>query len=384
MGIKQLAKLVSDNCSRALREQPYTAFFGRRIAIDASMSIYQFLVAVRTAEASNLTNEAGDITSHLQGLFYRTIKMLEAGIKPVYVFDGKPPELKSSELQKRREKRAQDQDAATKAKEEGDAETYSKFARRVNTVTPELLETCKRLLRLMGVPVIDAAGEAEAQCAAMARAGLVYATASEDMDALTFGTPVLVRNLFNTLSSMAEKKRQHPYEFFLDATLEELELSMAQFIDLCILCGCDYTSTVPKIGPKSALNLVRKHGDIEGVLAALDRDKYAVPDDFDYEGARGLFKQPEVLPVEGAGDEAEALRAMLRWREPDEDGLVQMLVHENNFNEETVRRHMARLKKANKSGAGSQRRLDSFFKPKTGAGSASGVTKSKAVNRVKR
>ena len=355
MGIKQLAKLISDYAPRAHREQDVKAFFGRRIALDASMSIYQFLVAVRTADSANLTNEAGEVTSHLSGVFYRTIKLLELGIKPVYVFDGKPPEMKASELAKRRARRAEDEAAAAQAKEEGDAERFAKYARRVNKVTDETMQSVKRLLRLMGMPVIEAPAEAEAQCAALATADLVYASASEDMDALTFGTPILIRNLFGSLSSAAEKKARKPSEFYLQLALEDLGVSMPQFIDVCILCGCDYTSTIPKIGPRTALNLVKQHGDIEGVLRHLKSTKHVVPDDFDPAGARHIFQHPQVLP-------AEQVAPLLEWRAPDEEGIVQFLVKENNFNESMVRKAIERMQKASRSGAANQSRLDAFFK----------------------
>lgn len=82
------------------------------------MSLYQFLIAVRS-DGAQLTNAAGETTSHLMGTFYRTIRLVENGIKPVYVFDGKPPELKSGELNKRAEKREEAQKALTKAEEAG-------------------------------------------------------------------------------------------------------------------------------------------------------------------------------------------------------------------------------------------------------------------------
>jgi flap endonuclease-1 len=358
MGIRQLAKLIVDHAPRAYKEQDIRALFGRVIAIDASMCIYQFLVAVRTADAANLTNESGEITSHLSGVFYRTIKLLELGIKPIYVFDGKAPDLKANELAKRRSRREEDEQAAAKAREEGDLELYAKYARRVNKVSAETIDNVKRLLRLMGIPVVEAPSEAEAQCAVLTRAGLAYATASEDMDALTFGTPLLIRNLFAALASGAERKDRKPSEFSLAITLEDLGISMDQFIDICILCGCDYTCTIPKIGPYRALMLVKQHGCIEEVLASLRESNHPIPDDFDYLGARGLFKEPHVK-------DAADIEPLLEWHAPNEEGLVQFLVQENSFNEQLVRKAVERMTKALRSGVANQSRLDNFFKPKT-------------------
>eukprot|EP00967_Tisochrysis_lutea_P008686 scaffold10372_cov32-Tisochrysis_lutea.AAC.3 len=174
-------------------------FAGRKIAVDASMQIYQFLIAVRQAGGEGqLTNEAGEVTSHLTGMLYRTIRMMEAGIKPVFVFDGKAPTMKSGELAKRKERQQAAVVELAKLQEEGGtAEDIEKQQKRIVRASREQSEEVKTLLTLMGVPVLDAPCEAEATCAALAKADLVYATATEDMDALTFATPKLVsRRMF--------------------------------------------------------------------------------------------------------------------------------------------------------------------------------------------
>jgi flap endonuclease-1 len=94
MGIKGLTGLLNEHAPASIKEHEIKTLFGRKVAVDASMSIYQFLIAVRQRDGELLTNEAGETTSHLMGLFYRTIRIVENGIKPAYVFDGKPPELK--------------------------------------------------------------------------------------------------------------------------------------------------------------------------------------------------------------------------------------------------------------------------------------------------
>ncbi|KAL3749870.1 hypothetical protein ACJRO7_010919 [Eucalyptus globulus] len=132
-----------------------------------------------------LTNEAGEVTSHLQGMLYRTIRLLEAGIKPVYVFHGQPPDLKKQELAKRNFSKR--------------ADASEQLAVAI-AVTQQHNEDCKRLLRLIGVPVVEATSEAEAQCAALCKAGKIYAVASEDMDSLTFGAPIFLRHLMDSSS----------------------------------------------------------------------------------------------------------------------------------------------------------------------------------------
>jgi flap endonuclease-1 len=271
MGIHGLMKLLSDECPGAIREQELNNLTGRKIAIDASMAMYQFLVAVRSSDGGQsamLTNEAGEVTSHIQGMFNRTIKFLSAGVKVAYVFDGKPPDFKSGELAKRLAKRAQAEADLATAKESGENEDIDKFSRRLVKVTKQHNDDCKMLLSLMGVPVINAPCEAEAQCAELAKKGKVYATATEDMDALTFRTPKLLRKL-----TFSAANKQPIVEIDLELALKGLQLTYEQFIDLCILCGCDYLNTIKGIGPKTALKLIRAHTNLEGVVRAIAADK---------------------------------------------------------------------------------------------------------------
>lgn len=186
------------------------------------MSIYSFLIAVRS-DGQQLMNETGETTSHLMGMFYRTLRIVDNGIKPLYVFDGAPPKLKSGELAKRFQRKSEAQQAHEEAKETGTAEDVEKFSRRTVRVTREHNAECQRLLKLMGIPYIIAPTEAEAQCAVLARAGKVYAAASEDMDTLTFDSPVLLRHL-----TFSEQRKEPILEIHLDKVLEGLEMDRAQ------------------------------------------------------------------------------------------------------------------------------------------------------------
>lgn len=172
MGIHGLMKLLSEEAPASIKEVDMESLTGRKVAIDASMAIYQFLIAVRSmnqggggAIASMLTNEAGDPTSHIQGMFSRTIKFMTAGCKPVYVFDGKPPTMKGGTLAKRSDMRKKAEAELEAAKENDDAELINKFQSRLVKVGKKENDECKQLLRLMGVPVVEAPCEAEAQCA---------------------------------------------------------------------------------------------------------------------------------------------------------------------------------------------------------------------------
>ncbi|KAL3683178.1 hypothetical protein R1sor_001200 [Riccia sorocarpa] len=347
MGIKGLTKLLADNAPSCMKELKFESYFGRKIAIDASMSIYQFLIVVGRTGNDMLTNEAGDVTSHLQGMFTRTIRILEAGIKPVYVFDGKPPDLKKEELAKRYARRDDAAQDLVEAVEAGNQEAIEKYSKRTVKVTKQHNEDCRKLLRLMGVPVVEAPSEAEAECAALCKAGKVYAVASEDMDSLTFGAPVFLRHLMEPVT-----RKLPVMEFWVDKVLEGLQLTMDQFIDMCILCGCDYCDSIKGIGPQSALKLIRQHGTLEEVVENLNKSKYQIPENWNYKEARRLFKQPVVTPAEEIPE--------LKWVGPDEEGLKQFLVEENGFNVERVTKGIEKIKSAkNKS---SQGRLESFFK----------------------
>ncbi|KAF9871269.1 DNA-repair protein rad2 [Colletotrichum karsti] len=374
MGIKQLYQIIKEEAPNAIKEGDIKAHFGRKVAIDASMSIYSFLIAVRS-DGQQLMNESGETTSHLMGLFYRTLRMVDNGIKPLYVFDGAPPKLKSGELAKRFQRKQEANENLEEAKETGTAEDIEKFSRRTVRVTREHNAECQRLLKLMGIPFIVAPTEAEAQCAVLARAGKVYAAASEDMDTLTFDTPILLRHL-----TFSEQRKEPIQEVHVEKVLEGLGMDRKQFVDLCILLGCDYLDPIPKIGPTTALKLIREHGTLEKLVEAINEDpkhKYTIPDDWPYQDARELFFNPDVKP-------ADDPLCDFKWEKPDMEGLVQFLVTEKGFSEDRVRSAGARLEKNLKSSQ--QVRLDGFFKviPKTEEEKATAKRKLDAKNEEKK
>lgn len=345
MGIKGLMKLIGDVCPQAVEECELKTFFGRTVAVDASMSLYSFLVAVRPdASVAQFTTAAGETTSHLLGLWSRTIRWMKFGIRPVYVFDGAPPEMKRDELRRRSAVKAKAKEGEAAAREEGDAEAEAKLARRSVRVTREMNAEAQRLLAAMGVPVVVAPGEAEAQCAQLCRAGFVFAVGSEDMDTLPLGAPVLLRDM-----SASEAQKKPVRQLRLARVLDGLGVDMAQFVDLCILCGCDYAPQIRGVGPKRAYELIRKHGRIEAILASPDMAKYTVPEPYPFLQARALFHAPDVA----------ADRPDMDFRDPDEDALVQFLVHEKQFDETRVRNGVEKLRACRKQAV--QSRLDSFL-----------------------
>lgn len=264
MGIKQLFSIIKEEAPDAIKEGEIKGQFGRKVAIvslrpnshsslhmvlqilthlpgcvrpptlfsnplppslltpRSSMSIYSFLIAVRS-DGQQLMNESGETTSHLMGMFYRTLRIVDNGIKPLYVFDGAPPKLKSGELARRYQRKQEATEGLEEAKETGTAEDVEKFSRRTVRVTKEHNAECQRLLKLMGIPYLVAPTEAEAQCAVLARADKVYAAASEDMDTLCFNTPILLRHL-----TFSEQRKEPIQEIHLDKVLDGLNMSREQ------------------------------------------------------------------------------------------------------------------------------------------------------------
>ena len=276
----------------------------------------------------------------------QTIRMIENGIKPVYVFDGKPPTMKSGELEKRMEKRADAEAALAKAKEDGNEEEVDKQSRRLVKVGKDHVADCKKLLGLMGVPYVSAPCEAESQCAELVKKGKVFAVGTEDMDALTFGTNVLLRHL-----TFSEARKMPIKEFHLDKVLEGFELNQDEFIDLCIMLGCDYCEKIRGMGPKNAYKYIKDYKDIETVIKKVDSKKFTIPENWMYAEARRLFKEPEVTP----GEEIE-----LKWEKPDEEALVKYMCEEKGFQDDRIRNGAKKLLKARQGST--QGRLDSFFK----------------------
>ncbi|KAI9316242.1 PIN domain-like protein [Dichotomocladium elegans] len=347
MGIHGLTKLLMEHAPDAIKSHEIASYFGRKIAIDASMSIYQFMIAVRQQDGQMLMNDAGETTSHLMGMFYRTIRMVDNGIKPVYVFDGKPPTMKSGELAKRKARKDEALASLEEANEVGTAEEVARYTKRTVKVTKEHNDECKKLLKLMGIPYVEAPCEAEAQCASLAKRGLVFAAASEDMDTLTFSTPILLRHL-----TFSEQRKMPIDEVHLDKALAGLQLTHDEFIDLCILLGCDYVESIKGVGPMRAYNLIKEHRTIEKALKHLpEKLRENVPKDWKYDEARELFKKPEVLP--------DSENIELKWDVPDVEALVDFMVREKGFSEERIRKSCEKLTKNAKSAT--QVRMTDFF-----------------------
>jgi flap endonuclease-1 len=234
MGIKNLGKLIRKYASCAIDVCDVSTLTGTTIAIDTSIVVYKLH---SVGKCRNIVNARGKPINHIQGVFYRTAKFLSVGIKPVYVFDGAPPAMKRELLQQRR---------------------VARDAGKAVKLPSGIFQEVRDVLAAMGVAHVQAPGEAEAQMAALAQTGFADSVSTEDLDALVFGANTVVMGLDATSKTVSVVSR--------DKLLHALGLTAHQFVDLCILLGCDYTGTIPGIGMVNALNLIQKHKSIEMIL----------------------------------------------------------------------------------------------------------------------
>jgi flap endonuclease-1 len=287
---------------------------GKTVALDAANIIYQFLSSIRQRDGTPLMDHNGKVTSHFSGILYRTTSLIEKGMKPVYVFDGQSSHLKKDTLAKRKEIKVQSERRWKDALEEGRIEDARKFAVRSSRMSPDVVEGSKKLLKLMGIPYIQAPGEGEAQASYMVEKGDAWCVGSQDYDCLLFGAPRMVKNL--TISGGLGKLEL----IQLQKVLEELDITREQLVDLALLVGTDFNPGIKGIGAKKGLKLIKEYGNIFNVLE--DRDII-----FEVHPAvlQKMFLQHEV-----------STDYKIAWKNPDREQIVEFLCGEHDFSEERV------------------------------------------------
>ena len=328
---------------------------GKVIAIDAYNALYQFLTAIRQPDGTPLMDSQGRVTSHLSGLYYRTINLVENGIKPIYVFDGKPPELKAKEIEKRRAIKEEASKKYEEAIKSGDLEAARRYAAMASRLTDSMVSEAKRLLDAMGIPWVQAPAEGEAQAAYLVKRGDAHASASQDYDSLLFGSPRLIRNL--TISGKRKLPRRDEYVEIvpevieLNTLLEKLNITLEALIDIGILVGTDYNPDgFQGIGPKKAYQLIKAYGSIEKIPKAILKS----PVEVDTIAIKKYFLNPPVTKD-----------YKLEWREPDPSQIIDILVKEHDFSEERVKTALERLIKSYKEHIkGAQQGLAKWFTKK--------------------
>jgi flap endonuclease-1 len=307
--------------------------------VDAHNALYQFLSIIRQPDGTPLMDREGRITSHLSGIFFRSVNFLEKGIRPVFIFDGKPPEFKADTIEKRRSAREEAGQRWEEALRRGDTEEAYRQARSASRIDERVIATSKELLERMGIPWIDAPSEGEAQAAYMVQKGDLRYAVSQDYDALLFGAPVLARNL--TISGKRKVRGRmltiKPERLILKDILSGLDLTREKLIEIGILIGTDFNPGIRGVGAKTALKIVQNDQFISTF-----QEKQP---DFNPEPIREFFLHP---PTTG--------EYALSWKPVDEDGIIEMLCERYDFTRERLITSLDKLR-----GKAGQKTLDQWF-----------------------
>ncbi len=318
---------------------------GSTLAVDAYNTIYQFLSSIRQPDGTPLMDKDGNVTSHLSGVFYRTTSMLENGIRPVYVFDGKPSQLKNRTIEERRKVKEKSRIELEEAMEQGDTERIRSLSARVSYITSAMVQDIKELLSYMGLPHVQAPSEGEAQASVMSARGLADGVISQDFDCLLFGAKKLFRNFAFTGRRKLPGRNIYvnvmPEEIDLERTLTVNQITRDQLIDIGIMVGTDFNGGLKRVGPKSALSLIKKHKSLENVLAA----KNATIEN--YEQVRELFRNPPYAEV-----------GNLAFFPPDPEKIMSFLCDRHSFSPQRVQPYVDIIIKSSRNR--SQSSLDIF------------------------
>jgi len=301
------------------RELDFKELENKKIAVDFSNAVYQFLASIRQPDGTPLMDSKGNVTSHLMGILTRTTNLMSKKMKLCYVLDGRPPALKFQEKERRKALKELAQEKYTKAKTE---EEKLKFAKRTSVLTPEMQKESKELIQALGLPVIQAPSEADAQGSFMCEKKDVWAFATSDTDPLLYGCPRVIPNL--TLST----RRRLPSGSYINIkpeiielkkVLKELKLKQDQLIVLAILCGTDYNpGGVKGIGQKTALKLVKEFKNFDKLFEE-------VKPNFNWKKVYAIFKSMPIMK-----------NYQLKWTEINEEKIKKILVDKHEFAEERV------------------------------------------------
>lgn len=307
------------------------------IVLDAYNILYQFLTTIRGMDGTLLADSKGNITSHLVGLFSRTTNLMQKGIKLIFVFDGKPPELKQKEREKRNALKLEAEKKYLEAKKREDKEEMKKYASRTSRLNKEMVEESKKLISLLGLPIVQAPSEGEAQAAYMVKENKGFAVGSQDFDSLIHGATKLIRNL--SISGRRKKGKTIAYEIIkpdlidLPENLNNLGIDQNQLIALAMIIGTDYNpGGIKGIGPKTALKLVKQHkSNFDSLFKEIKWNSYF---DFPWTEVYYLIKK---IPTTDKYD--------LKWNNIDDEKLHKLLVDKHDFSEQRVKKTLEKIKK---------------------------------------
>jgi len=299
----------------------------RVIVIDAHNVLHQFLSSIRQRDGTPLKDSKGQITSHLSGILHRTANLVDARIRPVYVFDGEPPPLKAKTNQQRKERKEKAEKEWEEALKAGDLAKAKTKAQQTSRVTDEIIHQSKELLESLGIPYIQAPSEGEAQASYMVKKGDAYAVGSQDFDCLLIGSPVLVRNLTSSGKRKLPGKEAYakvfPEQIRLKPNLKSLGITHKQLVDMAILIGTDFNYGVRGIGPKKSLKLIKKAGNIENAIATFGGEN--APTFEEIKEIRKIFLKPDVTDD-----------YTLEWFVPDNEKVIRVLCDKHQFTKERI------------------------------------------------
>jgi flap endonuclease-1 len=322
---------------------------GKRVGIDAFLTAFQFLTTIRdrspTGDGGPLRDSKGRVVAHLMGILNRTTSMLSMGIQPIFIFDGQSPELKADELAARRKRRLEAEAIHKQALEDGDYQTAQKMAQRIVHYSPEMIDDTKKMLDLLGVRWIDAAAEGEGQAAVMAVKGQLDIVATQDWDALLYGSPILVRNLMSH-GSKRHGRTVKAQKINLQEMLDTYDLSREQLVDLAIMIGTDFHPGLKGIGPKTGIKLIKSLGTIEAICEEKGKE---VPERLD-----------EIREIFLNHPASEVAVESLKPGEVDVKGLTHFLQEEREFSQRRMDAAFDALRKGNLIREGGQTSLFSF------------------------
>ena len=266
MGIKSLTQTIKKHSPEAITHENLYKLSGKKVAVDASLILYQQLLNTPKV----FRNKDGKITNHLTGVFYKIMNYIALNIELIFVFDGKPPENKKECIENRKANVEKLKELSDKSTNEEDKQKYQKMSIRL---TKEMIYDVKRLLSLLGISYIHQDGEGEAIASELCRIGYVDYVLTEDMDTMVYGCPNVIRNCIDR----SIKRRDIVSIINYDKMIQGINLTHEKFIDFCILCGCDYCESVPKIGNTTALKLIKKYGSMEEIIKDT---KYEFPENY--------------------------------------------------------------------------------------------------------
>jgi len=288
MGIKKMLKFLNTNYPNVIKNINDEDLNGKKIAIDISILLYQVVIAIRNSGADMFNNQ-GEISSHILGLFNKTINLLKMNITPIYVFDGKPPKFKLDTINNRKEIKQKANDKLTTDGDNMNDEDVIKYFKRTVHISKTQIDECIELLEIMGIPYIIAPEEADSQCAELVKCGLADGVLTEDMDIMTFGATKIYRNLTSY--------KKDTLEISMDDVFKELNINYEQFVELCLLFGCDYCDYLNDMKPEIIYKYFSKHKNFIVTINNIKKDGYKVGDTTDYQMYKKYFMNAPIKNI---------------------------------------------------------------------------------------